>query len=1754
MCGVSKTLLAGSLLIALSTPSAKAQTEGLFSPPPKTAPNTSEPFASPDESPSRLNGNANKAPEASASVDISDTVDLEAGGQTIRRRMARIDLAQLDEARGAVQAERGARLDLNLFGDSVFTAVDLRVAATITGYSISGRLEGVQFGTATLVANGDVVAGSVRTPETTFSIRSVGGGRVEIREVDPSKLPPGGEPLVPPPSALRSEPATEAAANGQDEKVIDVLVVYTPAAREEAGGRAEIETIIDLWVVETNQAYVDSGVDQAIHLVHAEEVDYTEQIGLPQDLSALSDQDGAMDNVFEMRDRFGADLVSLVTEPGQDFCGIAYLLTGNSSPATHHLSAVRLWCGGGRTFAHELGHNMGLVHDRFVDANNKLKIYPHAHGYVNQEAFKPGATAKERWLTIMAYPAQCGQLFKPCARLMRFSNPNQTHLGDAMGVPGDTETWALDGPADARRTLNSTRMSVGAYRPSVPILVASASIAVPGVDPRQSFTLDAEIHNRGRLGAGDVALSFHRSPDAIVTPEDEEVAAANLDEVAPLSERIESVVLTAPATGGDYWYGVCLDSDYAARRCSAPVRMAVGPWASITDASATEGDAMEFAVTLSEPRPDTDVTVHWRVSGDTAAESVDFVGGSGTLIIPAGKTSGTVVVSTMDDDVAEPEDAFRVSLVDTAPAAPRGVVLSAAASEAVGRIFDDDGALSIPDANLRMALAHALGKEPTQSITAEDLAGLAQLDWSSEARGSFQHEIADLTGLEFAVGLRSLDLTNNNLGDLSPLAHLPALTWLDLDANFSVTDVGPLAVLEKLRFLRVRQADVVDISALAGLVDLRALSLGSNEISDISALAGLVDLRTLELANNEISDISALRELVQLRVLDLNDNPVSDLSPLERVTRLQRLNARNASVADLSPLADLAELDQLDLSGNAISDVSSLKNTSFASGCMGGLNLSQNNLSDISGLADFVFAEHLQLNGNAISDIGPLSDLLQLTRLDLANNKISDIGPLSDLLQLTRLDLANNKISDIGPLANLEGLEYLNLGGNGISEVPSLSALESLRTLILADNAVSDIDALGEANGLVVLDLTGNRVTDISSLASLPSLSSLHLLDNPLGADSVNIHLPELRSRGVTVFDIALWIGGASAKEGDADAFRFPVYLSDPLGETIRDAVVWDFWGEDAYRATYTELAPTANRADLWNTGYQMRVTIPAGTVEAEATASSGGQAWRAAEDSINEAHETFIVMLRDVSFGSRSAIPDGVAFPEWISSISGGCCGVSITRNASQAMGLVVDPSGPSHDMLLFSPAGDGRRQGFVRVVNRAGRTAAHVEAFEEAGGDRGAVTLTLRSGATVHFNSEDLLDGNRDKGVHGGVGEGDGGDWRLKLWANDVDVLAYSRTPDGFLSSLHDTVPRTADGSHQVPIFNPGSNPNQVSLLRLANPGAHSAAVTVTGVDDTGASPGSPVTLTLSSGETRTITAEELERGTSLDGSLGDGKGKWRVAVASDRPILLASLLESATGHLTNLSTVPDNKRPGEGTETIHDVPLFLSAADRYGREGFVRVVNHGREDATLRVKAYDETTWDYDALALEVRAGGAAHFNSDDLEQGNVSKGLSGRVGAGEGDWRLEISGEADVDVLAYVRTADGFLSSVHDVVRRTNDRYEVPIFNPGSNHRQVSLLRLVNPHAEDAPVSVLGIDDLGVPRGQVALTVPAGSVRTFTAQELEKGDDGFSGILGDGVGKWRLVVSSERPLQVLSLLESQSPTRHLTNLSTTPPTLK
>ena len=226
------------------------------------------------------------------------------------------------------------------------------------------------------------------------------------------------------------------------------------------------------------------------------------------------------------------------------------------------------------------------------------------------------------------------------------------------------------------------------------------------------------------------------------------------------------------------------------------------------------------------------------------------------------------------------------------------------------------------------------------------------------------------------------------------------------------------------------------------------------------------------------------------------------------------------------------------------------------------------------------------------------------------------------------------------------------------------------------------------------------------------------------------------------------------------------------------------------------------------------------------------------------------------------------------------------------------------------------------------------------------------------------------------------------------------------------------------------------------------------------------------------------------------------------------------------------------GAHAETI---PYFPSASDP-DLQGFVRMVNHSTEIGQVSIRATDDSGTTFESITVDIGAHKTVHFNSDDLERGNHAKGLPIGVGAGTGDWRLEITGEPTVQSLAYIRThRDGFLAPMMDTVPRIGNRHHVPMFNPASNANQLSRLRLVNAEDEPVEVAVLGIDDSGA-ESTASLTVPAHSAITVTGAELEA--DG----LGDGNGKWQLVLVADAPLIAVNLMST--PTGHVTNLSGSP----
>ena len=260
---------------------------------------------------------------------------------------------------------------------------------------------------------------------------------------------------------------------------IDVAVVYTPAARAAAGGRAAIEASIDLSIAETNQALAVSGVRHRLRLVDRFEVAYDETGDALLDFwRVVGRSDGHLDELHALRDRVGADLVNLVVGESDECAAAGF---------DYAFSVARRDC----DFAHAVGISLGLRRDRY-DAHDGGRGGAHpGYGYVNQPGLATGAPRDRRWRTMMAESTQCSDADVVCPRILRFSNPRQTWNGDPLGVPYGTGGLGAGGAADAAAVLEVTGPAVAGLRDRPP--GANRPPAAAGTLPDLHLTLHGSL-------------------------------------------------------------------------------------------------------------------------------------------------------------------------------------------------------------------------------------------------------------------------------------------------------------------------------------------------------------------------------------------------------------------------------------------------------------------------------------------------------------------------------------------------------------------------------------------------------------------------------------------------------------------------------------------------------------------------------------------------------------------------------------------------------------------------------------------------------------------------------------------------------------------------------------------------------------------------------------------------------------------------------------------------------------------------------------------------------------------------------------------------------------------------------------------------------------------------------------------------------------------------------------------------------------
>jgi len=355
----------------------------------------------------------------------------------------------------ALNKGRNKEIRLNLFDGMELTAVRDRVKRPAAGgYIWVGHVPAIDGSTVTLSIVDRVLVGSIAFDGyEQYTIRHDGPGQI-LRKIDPAaRIEVEMDDMVFVPSAPYKTP--DKISNCEDGTQIDLLIAYTKAARVKTGGTTAIKALVNLRVADMNRANSNSRLDHRYSLAHIMETDYGETGNANIDLPRLKQvNDGHLDDVAAARDDYKADLSLLViseAEAGTP-CGTAYVMNELSTNfASYAYSVAALDYAGSSltcsslTIAHELGHNMGNLHDR--ESNNSPPLFPYSFGY---------QSSSQSFRTIMAYNCPNG-----CPRINHWSNPEILFGGEATGISYQGRDSM---PADNARSMKQTSRYVANFR------------------------------------------------------------------------------------------------------------------------------------------------------------------------------------------------------------------------------------------------------------------------------------------------------------------------------------------------------------------------------------------------------------------------------------------------------------------------------------------------------------------------------------------------------------------------------------------------------------------------------------------------------------------------------------------------------------------------------------------------------------------------------------------------------------------------------------------------------------------------------------------------------------------------------------------------------------------------------------------------------------------------------------------------------------------------------------------------------------------------------------------------------------------------------------------------------------------------------------------------------------------------------------------------------------------------------------------
>ena len=419
--------------------------------------------------------------------------------------------------------------------------------------------EGRDHSFASLIQSKYGLSGSIRTKDGIWQIRPTKGGGSQIIKFDKSQyqkttdvIEPytdihkhAGDHIDASPAAFNSTPfqtiQTQAPQGFTESNDIRVLAYYSSDAINDY---PNLRDLIELEFADANQAFVNSNINATLTLAGFIEIsDYGTENNL-YDMLARDDNFARMD---EAKEKYDADLVHFFGENLGWVCGIAYYSANSSGwvDPEFGVGATASSCLGSLTFAHEVGHNLGARHDRYVE-NGGTSDY--AYGYVDLE---------NEFQTLMSYRDNCSDNGKSCTEITHFSNPDINYNDQPTGI-AITEAEAANNATLLQKT--------------TPLVANYTGVGYPG-----NFTVSKGTE------ANKVILNW----DSMTGADGYELKRYQLSTACPDYNSLNTIYttttelsLTIDSTGDSsqycYWLRAYKDYPHGARMYSAPTPVEIG--------------------------------------------------------------------------------------------------------------------------------------------------------------------------------------------------------------------------------------------------------------------------------------------------------------------------------------------------------------------------------------------------------------------------------------------------------------------------------------------------------------------------------------------------------------------------------------------------------------------------------------------------------------------------------------------------------------------------------------------------------------------------------------------------------------------------------------------------------------------------------------------------------------------------------------------------------------------------------------------------------------------------------------------------------------------------------------------------------------------------------------------------------------------------------------------------------------------------